>query len=218
MPSSLCATSSASGRATLFLPGRFHKSSPTPVELADIPLLGFDEHPLPGPLRRSGLDYPRLQCKPPHEALLSIESGQVTMNKYDVLQNDPVNGLKRISICGVFLENLKVYVSSGIDLSTTNSDGLLFYDGSNRRFYITWIPCGSALIVPADEHLSSIYGALPWFNLQANHLIISCEIAVRDEGQHQILQLTNLQTQVRRFLCFYYEYLNLSYSCLSFGI
>ena len=195
MPSSLCATSSASGRATLFLPGRFHKSSPTPVELADIPLLGFDEHPLPGPLRRSGLGYPRLQCKPLHEALLSIESGQVTMNKYDVLRNDPVNGLRSISICGVFLGNLKVYVSSGIDLST-NSDGVPFRDASNRRFYITWSPCGTALIAPADQHLGSIYGASPWFDLQANHFIISCEIAIQDEGQHQILQLTNLQTQV----------------------
>ena len=107
------------------------------------------------------------------------------------------NGLKLVSKCGALFENLKVYVSSGIDLST-HADVLSFRDDSNRRFCSTWSACGTALITPTDQHLDSIYGASGWFYLQANqkYLILSCEIAIRDEGQHQILRLTTLQAQV----------------------
>ena len=196
MPSSRCGTSPAPAKATLFLPDRLHKSSPTPIDLVDIPLLGTDEYPLPDPPRRPGLGYPKLQCKPLHKAPISTKSSQTTTNKskstYGALGNNPAKVLKRISKCGVFFENLKAYASSGIDLGP-NADGRLFRDNSNRQFYSTWSACGTAPIPSAEQQLDAIYGISAWFYIQASQKdpVVNCEIAVQDEVQRQILQLMN---------------------------
>ncbi|KAK7692414.1 hypothetical protein QCA50_004039 [Cerrena zonata] len=188
------------GKPVLFLPNRLHISSARKISREDFPLSSDQSLvlPFPDPLRRPGLGYPELRCKPMHRALISTQDDQTTQSAYRVRNLNPQKLLVNIRRCKTLWSNLKEYACDGMDLGP-NADPRLFREDADQRFYSTWNANGTLPIAPEEQQLDAIFGLSAWFNMVADRkeAVVNCEEAVQDEVMIQILQPTNLLAQTR---------------------